>query len=223
MGVIPPDLSNQSREPTMSFETDIQTLDVAESAAARRSIRLYKQEPVPREDLDRIFEIVRLAPSAFNVQPWRFVVVTEPDLKAKLGAAAYGQKQVTGAPAVIVLYTDMKAALDDIDDVMHPGMPADKRAEGAQGIRASWSKKSEAEREQWGAGQGYIALGYLLLSASSLGYATSPMLGFDPAKVKELLGLPAHVAIPAIVALGRGDEDGFTHHRHPVGRLVTYR
>lgn len=207
----------------MSFETEIQTLDVAEAAAARRSVRLYKPEPVPREDLDRIFEIVRLAPSAYNVQPWRFVVVTEPALKAKLGAAAYGQKQVTGAPAVIVLYTDMKDVLDNMEDVMHPGMPADSRAAGAASYRASWAGKPDADREQWGAGQGYIALGYLLLAASSLGYATSPMLGFDPAKVKDLLGLPSHAAIPALVALGRGDEDGFTHHRHPVERIVSYR
>jgi nitroreductase len=207
----------------VSFNTDIETLDVARAAAARRSVRLYKQEPVPREDLDRIFEIVRLAPSAFNVQPWRFVVVTDPASKAQLGAAAYGQKQVAGAPAVIVLYTDMKQVLENVEDVMHPGMPADKRAAGAAGLRASWSAKSDAEREQWGAGQGYIALGYLLLAASSLGYATSPMLGFDATKVKEILGLPAHVAIPAMVSIGRGDEEGFTHHRHAVEQLVTYR
>jgi len=207
----------------MSFETENQVLDVASAAAARRSVRVYRQEPVPREDLDRIFETVRLAPSAFNVQPWRFVVVTDPDLKQALGAAANGQKQVTGAPAVIVLYTDMKDVLDNVDDIMHPGIPPEKRAAGAAGFRASWAKKSDAEREQWGAGQGYIALGYLLLAASSSGYATSAMLGFDPAKVKEVLGLPSHVAIPALVAIGRGDEEGFTHHRHPVERLVTYR
>lgn len=207
----------------MSFETESQTLDVAQAAAARRSVRVYKQEPVPREDLDRIFETVRLAPSAFNVQPWRFVVASDPDLKARLGAAAYGQKQVTGAPAVIVLYTDMKDVLETLDDVIHPGVPADQRATAAAGVRARWSDKTDAEREQWGAGQGYIALGYLLLAASSLGYATSPMLGFDAAKVKEVLGLPSHVAIPALVAIGRGDEEGFSHHRHAVERLVTYR
>jgi nitroreductase len=207
----------------MSFETENQVLDVATAAAARRSIRAYKQEPIPREDLDRIFDTVRLAPSAFNVQPWRFVVVTDPALKAALAVAANGQKQVTGAPGVIVLYTDMKDVLDNVDDIMHPGIPAEKRMAGAAGFRASWAEKTDAEREQWGAGQGYIALGYLLLAASSLGYATSPMLGFDPAKVKQALGLPPHVAIPAIVAIGRADEEGFIHHRHPVERLVSYR
>src|SRR6476469_1942579 len=194
----------------MSFETDIQTLDVAAAAAARRSVRAYKQEEVAREDLERIFEVVRLAPSAYKVQP-------------RLGVAAFGQKQVAGAPAVIVLYTDMKDALENVDEIMHPGIPADKRAAGAASFRESWAAKSDAEREQWGAGQGYIALGYLLLAASSLGYATSPVLGFDPAKVKDALGLPAHVLIPALVSIGRGDEEGFSHHRHPLERIVSYR
>ena len=207
----------------MSFETDVQTLDVAQAAAARRSVRLYKQEPVPREDLERIFETVRLAPSAFNVQPWRFVVATDPALKETLGAAAYGQKQVAGARAVIVLYTDMKDVLENVDEIMHPGIPADKRAAGAASFRDSWASKSDAEREQWGAGQGYIALGYFLLAAASYGYATSAMLGFDASKVKQALGLPAHVAIPAMIAIGRGDEEGFTHHRPPLERIVSYR
>ncbi len=207
----------------MSFETDTQTLDVEQAAASRRSIRVYKQEPVPRQDLDRIFETVRLAPSAFNVQPWRFVVIADPDLKARLAVAANGQKQVVGAPALIVLYTDMRGALENIEDVMHPGMPSEKRAAGAARFRASWSTKTDAEREQWGAAQGYIAVGYLLLAAASLGYATSPMLGFDAAKIKDILELPPHAAVPAIISIGRGDEEGSTHHRHAVEALVTYR
>lgn len=207
----------------MTFHTETQILDVAEAAAARRSVRAFKQEPIPRDDFDRIFEIVRLAPSAWNAQPWRFIVATDPSLRAQLGAAAYGQKQVTGAPAVIVLYTDMKAVLENVDDIMHPGMPVEQRAASAASFRGSFSAKTDAEREQWGASQGYIALGYLLLAASSLGYATSPMLGFEPAKVKTILGLPGHVSIPALVAIGCGDEEGFTHHRHSVDRLVDYR
>ena len=51
----------------------------------------------------------------------------------------------------------------------------------------------------------------------------SPMLGFDPAKVKEALGLPEHVMIPAMISIGRGDEEGFTHHRHSLKRIVSYR
>jgi nitroreductase len=203
--------------------TETAVLTVPEAAAARRSIRRFRQEPIDRDDLDLIFESVRLAPSAFNVQPWRFVVVTDPALKAELSAAANGQQQIASAPAVIVLYTDMAAVLEGLEDVMHPGVPTEKRASSVAGFRKNWASKSDDDREQWGASQGYIALGYLLLAASSYGYATSPMLGFDPEKVKAALGLPAHVRIPALVAIGIADEEGFPHHRHAVDTLVSYR
>lgn len=202
-------------EPTVST-----LLDVREAAERRRSIRDYEQTPVPAADLEAILSVVRLAPSAFNVQPWRFVVVETPELKARLAAAAFNQRQVTSAPAVIVLYTDMADALANVEEVVHPGMDPERQAASAASIRKIFGGQSEAERETWAAGQGYIALGYLLLAAESHGYQTSPMSGFNAEAVKELLGLPAHVRVPALVAIGRGTEEGFSHHRHPLERIV---
>ncbi len=200
--------------------TDI--LSVREAAEQRRSIRAYAQEPVPHADIEEILDVVRLAPSAFNVQPWRFVVVETPELKQRLAAAAYGQRQVTSAPAVIVLYTDMADALATVDEVLHPGMPAPQKAGARDTLLRTFGPQSEAEREAWAAGQGSIALGYLLLAAEAHGYQTSPMAGFDAAAVKELLGLPGNVRIPALVAIGRGAEEGFPHHRHELERIVRY-
>ena len=195
-------------------------LDVRAAAAHRRSVRAFEQSPIPAADLAAILDVVRLAPSAFNVQPWRFVVVETPELKARLAAAAYNQRQVTSAPAVIVLYTDMQDALATLDEVVHPGLDDAGRAGTLRSVRGIFGKQTEAEQEAWAAGQGYIALGYLLLAAESHGYQTSPMAGFDAEAVKTLLGLPAHVRIPALVAIGHGTEQGFTHHRHALDRIV---
>jgi nitroreductase len=164
--------------------------------------------------------VARLAPSAFNAQPWRFVIVETPEVKAELARAANHQRQVTSVPAVIVLYTDMADMLANLDEVLHPGMDAAQRASTKAVLRKSFATKSEAEREAWAANQGYIALGYLLLAAEAHGYQTSPMAGFDPEAVKRLLGLPGHVRIPALVAIGRGAEPGFPHHRHPLERVL---
>jgi nitroreductase len=60
-----------------------------------------------------------------------------------------------------------------------------------------------------GAAQGNIALGFLLLAAEGLGYQTSAMAGFDPEAIKQLLGLPANVRVNALVAVGKGAEEGF--------------
>ena len=163
------------------------------------------------------------APSAYNVQPWRFVVVEDAESKAKLSEAAYGQQQIVRAPATLVMYSDMESALERMPDSMHPDMPQDKRDAGVESFRATFATQSVAEREAWGNAQANIALGYLLLLAESKGYGTSPMLGFDPEKVKTLLGLPAHVRIPALVSIGYPAEEGFRPHRAPVESLVTFR
>lgn len=195
-------------------------LSVREAAERRRSIRAYEPGPIPREDLDEILRVTSLAPSAFNLQPWRFLVVETPEVKNALAAAAYNQPQVHSAPAVIVLYTDMADTLANLDEVFHPGMDEVQRDSSRAMILGSFAGNSAAEREAWGAEQGNIALGYLLLSAEAHGYQTSPMLGFDPDAVKKLLGLPDHVRIPALVAIGRGAQTGFDHHRHALDRIV---
>jgi nitroreductase len=198
-------------------------LTAARAAESRHSVRRFKPDPVPTEDVREILRLTSLAPSAFNVQPWRFVVVADADTRARLRVAARGQAQVTAAPMVIVLYSDMKDALANVDELVHPGVPAEQRPSRAQGILRAFAGKSDAEREEWGAAQSGIALGFLLLIAESMGYATSAMAGFDAAKAKEILGLPRHVAIPAMVALGVADEEGFSHHRHDLARIVSFR
>lgn len=200
--------------------TLIDVLSVREAAEQRRSIRAFEPGPIPREVLEEILHVARRAPSAFNLQPWRFVIVETPEVKERLAAAAHNQRQVSSAPAVIVLYTDMADALENVEEVLHPGMDAAKRVSAGEGILRSFASRDESAREAWGAEQGNIALGYLLLAAEAHGYQTSPMLGFDAAATKELLGLPAHVRIPALVAIGRGAEAGFPSHRHALERIV---
>lgn len=195
-------------------------LDVREAAERRRSIRAYEQQPIPAENLEAILDTVRLAPSAFNVQPWRFVVVQTPELKIRLAESAHNQRQVHSAPAVIVLYTDMQDALATLEETVHPGMDDARRAGTVAQVRGIFAKQTPEEQEAWAAAQGFIALGYLLLAAESHGYQTSPMAGFDAERVKALLGLPAHVRVPALVAIGRGAEEGFAHHRHALSRIV---
>lgn len=195
----------------------------ARAADSRRSIRKYEAAPIPKEDLLELLRLAGRAPSAFNVQPWRFVVVTDADLKQKLSAAAYNQQQIVNAPATIVMYSDMVSALERMPDSMHPGMPQDQRDAGVASFRARFASQSVEEREGWGVGQANIALGYLLLLAEEKGFATSPMLGFEPEKVKELLGLPEHVRIPALIAIGYPAEEGFTPHRLPIDSLVEFR
>ena len=199
------------------------TISAPEAAEGRRSIRVYDPLAIPEAELRELLRLAGRAPSAYNAQPWRFVVVRDAALKAELSAAAYGQKQVTSAPATIVLYSDMQDALERMPESAHPGMPAEARDAMVDGFRRSFDGKSVEEREEWGNAQTNIALGYLLLLAETMGYGTSPMLGFDAGKVKALLGLPAHVRVTALVAIGYAAEEGFPPHRLPGDSMVEFR
>jgi len=201
----------------------VQQLSAAESAEARRSIRHYSPEPIPEFELRELLRLAGRAPSAFNAQPWRFVVVQDEELKKQLSAAAYGQQQIVRAPATIVIYSDMADALERLPDAIHPDLPAEEREASVGKFRGMFGKQSVDERETWGNAQSNIALGYLLLLAESLGYATSPMLGFEADKVKTLLHLPEHVRIPALIAIGYPGEEGFPPHRLPANTLIDFR
>lgn len=197
-------------------------MSVAEAAAKRRSIRAFGPERIPREELNAIFDVTRLAPSAWNLQPWRFVVVEDPVRKAQLAEAAFNQRQVSSAPAVIGIYTDMRDALDHIDRVIHPASTDEERARARRSIERAFEKKTDENREAWAARQGYIALGYLLLAAAERGYDTSPMLGFAQARAREVLDVPPHAQVIALVAIGKGNEEGRSHHRLSLSDLTRF-
>jgi nitroreductase len=218
MPAFPGNRAQPNQRKTEMISTDT-ILTVTQAAERRRSIRAFKQEPIPREDLERILDVVRLAPSAFNIQPWRFIAVETLELKEKLAVAAYNQRQVTSAPTVLVLYTDMADALNRVDELIHPNMDA---AATRQSILGYFGPQSSDEQESWAAAQGNIALGYLLLAVESHGYQSSPMAGFDPEQVKKILQLPSHVRVPALIAIGKGTEEGFEHHRHSVNRISRF-
>lgn len=198
------------------------TLSVSEAARRRRSIRAYDPAPIPRGDLEAIVSVAGLAPSMFNLQPWRFVIVESAAAKAALVTAASHQRQIASAPAVIVLYTDTADALAALDDVIHPLLEEERRLKARASAEKHFASRSVEERERFGGEQGYIALGYLLLAAEEQGYQTSPMLGFDAALVRSALSLPPHVHIPALVAIGRGTEAGRPHHRLPLDRILRF-
>jgi nitroreductase len=198
-------------------------LSAADAAMARHSVRAYRDIPVTDEEIRRLLELTGRAPSANNLQPWRFVVVRDHALKAELQVAANGQAQVGHAPVVIAMYADMDDAIAHLDEVVHPDLDPEKRASTIARLEKTFGAMPPATRAVWANAQANIALGYLLLIAKSEGFDTSPMLGFQADAVRTLLGIPAAAAVTALVAIGRGADDGFPSHRHAVDRIATFR
>lgn len=202
--------------------TTPKVLDVKEAIETRRSIRKYVQEPMNQDDLHEILRLASLAPSAWNAQTWRFAVVQDAAIKQQLQDAAYGQGQVTNAPAVIVVYSDMEDTLQTVEETAHPGMGEQGREGQRKTFDGAFGGQDVAQRGQWGLSQANIAFGFVMIAARGLGYDTVPMLGFQPDKVKEILGLPEHVQFAGLLPVGKRAEDGFPHHRHSVERITKF-
>jgi nitroreductase len=198
------------------------SLTVRAAAESRRAIRRYIPQGVPEEDLRELLRQVRLAPSPDNLQPWRFIVIRDAGMVAQVLAAAGLREQVAAAQALIVLYADMEDAFAHLEEVIHPGRSEADRERITAELRQRLDRESMADRQRYAHGVAYIALGYLLLAAEAMGYRTAALMEPGSAGLGDLPGLPSHATIPALVAIGRGDEAGYPHHRHSVERIARF-
>jgi nitroreductase len=149
---------------------------------------------VSEEDLNELLESARLAPSSYGLQPWKFVVVTNPDLRKKLREHAWGQPQITDASHLIVL-----AARTDVDEKYikeYVAEIAKQRSVPVESVKGyedmmigDLTQRPKDALLDWSKRQTYIALGFLLFAAALKRIDACPMEGFDPAKFDELLGL----------------------------------
>ncbi len=146
------------------------------------------------EQLDTILESMRLSASSYGLQPWKFVVVSNPETRTALRAAAWDQTQVTDASAFVVLAvrTDVDTAYVDaymksIADTR--GMNVAALSGFADMIKGTISRRTAEQVIDWSSRQVYIALGTALTTAAQLEVDTCPMEGFDEAKFDEILGL----------------------------------
>lgn len=149
---------------------------------------------ISEEQLNTILESMRLSASSYGLQPWKFIVVQNPDKRTALRAAAWDQPQVTDASAFIVLAvrTDVDAAYVDkymqsIADIR--GIDVSSLSGFADMIKGTISRRTTENVIDWSSRQVYIALGTALTTAAQLEIDTCPMEGFDSAKFDEILGL----------------------------------
>lgn len=135
-----------------------------------------------------------LAPSSFGLQPWKFVVVTNPDVKAKLRPAAFNQSQITECSHLVVFCRRTPVAPHDVDRHLDRVVEVRKVArETLSGYRDSMlgtvNGLTPEQIDAWAAHQTFIALGVFLTSAAMMGVDACPMGGFQGPKFDEILGL----------------------------------
>lgn len=171
---------------------------------------------IPNKDFDELLEVLRLAPSSYGLQPWKFVVVKNKELRTKLREAAWNQPQITDASNLIVLCarTDVnenfvKKFVKNIAETRNVSVES---LNGYQeGMVGAMTKMTEEKRVEWSKKQVYLALGMLLEAAALKKIDACPMEGFDPQKFDEILNLKKEqVTATVICALGYRTEDDVT-------------
>jgi nitroreductase len=178
-------------------------MQVKEAVHQRRSIKHFDPHHImAKEEIDELLSDAVLSPTAFNIQNWRFVVVTDKALRQKIRAVSWGQAQVEEASLLIVLVADLMAwnkepsrywkdAPKPVQDYLVPA------------IHQYYDGKPQVQRDEAMRSCGMAAMN-LMLTAKSMGYDTCPMDGFDFDKVSELLNLPSDHTPVMFVCVGKG-------------------
>jgi len=182
-------------------------MKIIEAIYNRRSVKEYDAaHKLTREEENKLFEATIQAPTSFNIQHWRFVVLRDPALRAKI-RKEFGndQAQMTDASLLVLFTADVKAwkknpqrywenAPKDVADLLvnwmgpfHDGKDALQRDEAQRSIG--------------------MAMQTLMLAAQELGYQSCPMIGFDGDKVAELINLPSDHVMGPMVAIGKGTKE----------------
>src|SRR5437867_4031819 len=201
---------------------------LSELVRRRRATDNFSPEPVSDSDLHEILRAGLEAPSTYNLQPWRFVVVRDLQQRRKLRAAAMDQPKVEEAPVVIVACGDTLGWREDLEEVIRLGHEHGIGGEAwAQRKRKNVTADLSSHRNMpmWVAKQTMIAATTMMWMAEALGYDTGPMEGFDEDKVREVLGVPEHVRVLFLLALGhlQGEEGKYPGRLPPSRTLFAER
>ena len=166
-------------------------MDVLEAIRTRRSVRAYSPKAIPADVMDRMRNALRWAPSACNLQPWRFILVTDPDLRRQVAEASNHQFWMADAPVTIVAC----------------GLP--DRAYQHMGGHGCSIEVDVA-----------IAVDHLTLAATAEGLGTCWVCHFDEARMKQILGIPDEVRVVALTPLGFPAAEPRPFQRKPLDDLV---
>lgn len=168
----------------------MRVLDVIKT---RRSVRRYKQDPIPEEVFSRVMEAARLAPSGKNLQPWKFIIVKDQELKDRLAEASRRQLFIAKAPVIIVAC----------------GYP-DQSYQYQGNYMTSWSIDVTC------------ALDHLMLQAQEDGLGTCWIGAFEEKDVKRILNVPEGVRVLALTPLGYPDEEPRDRGRKLLEEIISY-
>jgi nitroreductase len=149
---------------------------------------------ITTEDFATLKEAIRLSSSSYGLQPYKIIIVENPEIRAQIKPAAWGQSQIVDASHIIVFANELNYGESGIDSYFkNVSQTREVPVESMKGymdfMKATITALSDSERNIWSAKQTYLALGNLMNAAAELRIDVTPMEGFVPEQVNEILGL----------------------------------
>ena len=196
----------------------------------RYAVKKFDPRRLPREDVSFLLECLRLSPSSFGLQPWRFVHVENPGLRKQLLEVSFGQEKVASASDLLVLARFSALTEADVDRYAEAlasehGTGLEKNSGYIDKIKTFVAEGTVKGLDRWVSNQVYIALGTLLAAAAMAGIDACPMGGFENEAYDQILGLEnLGLKSEVIVTLGyRASDDKYASLkkvRYPIDELV---
>ncbi len=183
-------------------------MDTFEAIKTRRAVKHFDPaHQITGDEVNQLMSLVKLSPTAFNIQNFRFVRIQDQALRESIRAVSWDQAQVTDASLLLVLCADLKAwekkpqrywdnAPEEVRDFMVPA------------IDQYYRDKEQVQRDEAMRSCG-IAAQTIMLSAKAMGYDSCPMDGFDFDAVGKLINLPEDHIIAMFVAVGRATKESW--------------
>jgi nitroreductase len=183
-------------------------MDTIQAITERRAVKHFDPDHVmPGDTKNKLLELTLLAPTAFNIQNWRLVVVEDKELRKQIRAVSWDQAQVTDASLLVVFCADLNSwarqperywshAPEQVQNILVPA------------IGNYYSGKKDVQRDEAMRSCG-LAAQTLMLAAKSLGYDSCPMDGFDFEAVAKLIKLPEDHIISMFVVVGKGTKEAW--------------
>ena len=196
--------------------------ELLSSLKGRFACRQFTDEPVPGEQFERVMEAGRIAPSAYGMEPWRFIAIRSPAARRNVAAACYNQPAASTAPELIAVValaealTPGSAFVEARLAAEAGGPPPEELREAYRGLYA------QIEPRSWAIAQCNFAAAQMMIQATALGLASCPIGGFDEAALASALGLTPGEVPALLLALGHCAQTQGARRRRSMDEILSF-
>ncbi|MGG1658332.1 nitroreductase family protein [Brevibacillus sp. NRS-1366] len=190
--------------------------------------KFVENVPISRTEMEEILNLVKFAPSAFNLQHTHYVVVTDPETKERVYEAAQRQYKVKTASAVILVLGD-KEAHQNVgpihEGLLHLGVMDQREFDHTvSSVQAFYEEGGDSFKRDEAIRNASLSAMLFMLTAKEKGWDTCPMIGFDPEAIRQILNIPDQYVPVMMIAIGKEDVSSqrVRGYRKPVGEFVSY-